>query len=357
MIGKRGVSMVKNYKCPGCGASMVYDEGTNCMVCEYCGTKVPVEQAKEESEASKRQSSETQNVQKQQMEGVKAYHCPNCGAEIVTDAHTAATFCSFCGSPSMMEDRLSGYYEPKYVIPFQIDKEHAVELFRQWTKKGIFTPRSFSSQIQLDKITGMYVPYWLYDYQVRTKMSAEGKNIRTEIHGDTEYIYTDHYDIYRDVEIDYNQIPVNASSKMSKDKMERLEPFDYKGMKQFQMPYLSGFQAEKYNQTEKELEPEAEVRAKQFAYEETRATIHGYDEVGSVHSSSDAQKERAEYAMLPVWILNYQYKNKDCMITLNGQTGRLIGKLPISSVKVAAIFICLTAIIFLFILLLGGVIG
>ena len=71
-----------------------------------------------------------------QKEGLRTYHCPNCGAEIMTDENTAATFCSFCGSPTLIEERLSGVLRPKYLIPFQIDREKAKEMFRKWTRRG-----------------------------------------------------------------------------------------------------------------------------------------------------------------------------------------------------------------------------
>lgn len=360
--------MVKNYKCPGCGASMVYDEGSSSMVCPYCGKTVPVSEAdggeNEVAAGSDREiNSENDFTQKAPEEtdaadndgsGLKAYHCPNCGAEIVADANTAATFCSFCGSPTLIEDRLSGYYRPQEVIPFQIDKEKAKELFLKWTKKGLFTPRRFSQSAMLEKLTGMYLPYWLYDYEVSVQMNAEATRSRIERRGDTEYIYTDHFRINRDVTADYDRIPVNASDKMPQDIMERVEPFQYQDIVEFQMPYLAGFQAEKYSHSREEMQEAARERARQYALQETRATIVGYEAVNVLHTAEQPVPGKAEYAMLPVWLLNYDYQGKHYLLTLNGQTGRIIGKLPVSAARAGITFAILTAVIFGILTLIGG---
>ncbi len=36
------------------------------------------------------------------------YICPSCGAEVVTDATTAATFCYYCHNPVVLSEKLTG---------------------------------------------------------------------------------------------------------------------------------------------------------------------------------------------------------------------------------------------------------
>lgn len=90
------------------------------------------------------------------------YTCPSCGAEIVTDETTAATFCYYCHNPVILSGRLSGEFHPDYVIPFAMEKKRAVEIFEQWMKKKRFVPKAFYSEDQIEKISGVYFPYMLY---------------------------------------------------------------------------------------------------------------------------------------------------------------------------------------------------
>ncbi len=360
---------------------MVFEEGTDHMVCPYCGTKVSMEQISREETTGKEtgpkgtdgdetsgeetgpkgtDGDETSGenlgaeAEAETMGGhVRTFHCPNCGAEMMTDENTAATFCSFCGSPTLIEERLSGILKPKYLIPFQIDREKAKEMFRAWTKKGIFTPRSFSSASALDKVTGMYVPYWLYDYEADVDLDAAATRVRSTRKGDTEYTYTDHYKIYRNVSAAYEKVPEDASTQMPDDVMERLEPFDYDQIKDFEMPYLTGFLAEKYNDDQEKMKNRAEERIRGFAVKETLDTIQGYTTVTVVRQDVSLKQKRQDYAMLPVWIMNYRYRNKQYMLMINGQTGKMIGKLPLDYGRIGISYVLLSAVMFLLLSLLG----
>ena len=47
----------------------------------------------------------------------------------------------------------------------------------------------------------------------KPRMTAKAEKIRTERHGDTEYTYTDHFHVYRDVEAQFEKVPADASEK------------------------------------------------------------------------------------------------------------------------------------------------
>lgn len=339
--------MVLEYQCPSCGAKMKFDAKLQKMICEYCGAIKEVSEVEQEQE---------QQQQKPEPVEVKQYICPSCGAEIITDEHTTATFCSFCQSPTLMEDRILADM-PKYVIPFQFDKKHAKEIYREWTKKGLLTPSGFHKEATIEKITGIYVPFWLYDYQAEIELLAEGKKVRTERHGDTEYVHTDHFQVMRHLRTEYEKIPADASEAMDDATMDCLEPYDYKKLMEFQMPFLSGFFAEKYNYTDEQLEDRIANRVNSYIYQAAMDSIKGYTSVDVRNKNIQMKKETAEYAMLPVWMLNYQYKDKMYSFAINGQTGRFVGKLPLSYAKVAGCFSGIFLGITILLRVIGGLLG
>ena len=75
-----------------------------------------------------------------EQQGMRSYHCPTCGAELVTDETTAASTCAYCGSPVVLSDHLSGAKRPNYVIPFKVDKKTAKETLKNFYKGKIFLP-------------------------------------------------------------------------------------------------------------------------------------------------------------------------------------------------------------------------
>ncbi len=139
---------VITYKCPNCGGDLTFDPASGKYKCEYCLSSFTQEEAEkanpkaaealngeddaagaqEASDAQKESSTEETKGETEQGEAV-VYTCPNCGAEIVTDATTAATYCFYCHNPVVLSGRLSGEYMPDFVLPFKISKEQAIEKF------------------------------------------------------------------------------------------------------------------------------------------------------------------------------------------------------------------------------------
>ena len=78
---------------------------------------------------------------------------------------------TYCHNPIVLEEKLRG--EPDYVVPFQIDKKKAQEIFTQWVGRKKFVPDYFFSASQIESMTGVYFPYWLYSCQVKGDLQAE----------------------------------------------------------------------------------------------------------------------------------------------------------------------------------------
>ncbi len=331
--------MVRIYKCPNCGGNMLFDPEKKLLVCESCGsTKNPNEV--NESEVKEEDNKSEEN-------GVVHYKCPSCGAELVTDQYTSATICAYCGSPNIIEDRLNANFKPDRIIPFKYNREYTIKAIRKWCNDGIFSPADLLSKSNLDKVTGVYVPFWLYDIYTNTDMSAKATKVRVYRRGDTEYTETSRYDVYRNVDAEFNKIPADASIKMDDQLMDLIEPFNYSELTNFEMSYMSGYMAEKYNYTSEELENRAIRRTDKYSTDLARGTISGYDSVSVLSSDVRSNIENSEYVLLPVWIYNYRYNKKDYKFIMNGQTGKIIGKPPISKARIFGVYLSSAIAVFL----------
>lgn len=319
--------MVIHYKCPNCGSDMAFDAESGALSCGNCGRQDNIEDFSDEFIETVFEEDEA-----------KEYHCNNCGANIVTDADTTATSCSFCGAAVVLADRVSGILAPSLVIPFTISKRQAEEAFIKWCRKGLLTPRGFMSASRIKKITGIYVPFWLYDLKNEAKIHAIGTRVRTYTRG--EYIYTEtkYYDVYRDLRIDFSRVPVDASEKMDDVLMDKLEPYHYSDLKDFKTPYLAGYIAEKYNYDAKELFPRVKEKMNKPLDDFIRSTVSGYTSVRYKNKNITTKSRKSLYTMLPVWMVYYDYEQSEHIFAMNGQTGKVVGKPPLSKGKIAAWF-------------------
>ncbi|MBP1994127.1 TFIIB-type zinc ribbon-containing protein [Paenibacillus eucommiae] len=337
---------VIEYKCPGCGSGMVFDSETGMLSCHSCGRKDSIEDNPDPLTKQIFVESEA-----------KEYHCQSCGAVIMTEEETTATVCSFCGSAVVLGDRLTGKLAPATVIPFSISKEEAMKAFKKWCRKGRLTPSGFMTADRVKGITGMYVPFWLYELHNGIEVQGLGTKVRTYREGDYICTETQHFDVYRKLQVNYTRVPIDAAEKMNDELMDKLEPFPYDQLQSFKTPYLAGYIAEKYSYSDEELLPRAKDKISKFIESYIQSTVAGYATVNFAHKQIDTRFVHADYALLPVWVVHYDYNKLEHTFAMNGQTGKVVGKPPISKAKVAVWFASLSGVSFLSLKLVSWMMG
>ena len=355
------------YLCPNCMAYLRYDGKESKWVCDYCDSRFSMEELeqrglqKEESDYEVKQRAEAdensadvsfsyeENVPQPEddLSHMRGYICPSCGAEIVTDDVTAATFCVFCGNPTILPKQLEGEYRPAAILPFETDKEDAKKAFLNLCKGKKLLPPGYTSEQRLEKITGVYVPFWLFDCKADFTYHATGENVSTW--ADPRFIYTktDLYHIHREGRMEFENIPLDASEKMQDDLMDALEPFHLDRKKPFDMSYLSGFLAEKYTYEPKDLYDRMTSRITPGVENKAGEGGRAYQRVYGVKCHTDFSSDKQTYMLLPVWMLISKYQGKDYLFAMNGQTGKIVGELPVSSGQTAKWFGIIFAVTFL----------
>ncbi len=378
------MSKVIHYKCPNCGSDMAFDSQTGFLRCASCGRTDNIENMKKNTGmkdgedfhydaneedikaansafdydyADSNTDDEPSNHSTFKEHEAHEYHCNNCGAILITEANTTATTCSFCGAGVVLSDRLTGNLAPAKVVPFTISKEQAQQAFIKWCRKGLLTPRDFMTADRIKNITGLYVPFWLYDLNGRGEAEATCTRVRT--YSDANWIYTEtkYYHVYRKVDLNYSRIPCDASRKMEDHMMDKLEPYQYNNLKDFNMPYLAGYIAEKYDFTDEDMLPRIKQRVNTYVDNYISSTINGYSSVMYRRKDINIRKKKADYTLLPVWMVSYDYKQADHIFAMNGQTGKIVGKPPLSKAKIFGWFAGVSTgcfLLFQIITLIGG---
>lgn len=357
------------YKCPNCGGELVFDPDLAKYKCPFCNSIFTQEEldrlkpssakeqkAEEDTQENSREETgpKTQESGAQQSTDAVIYTCPSCGAQIVTDDTTAATFCYYCHNPVVLTGKLSGRYLPDKVIPFKIGKKKAQQQFGDFIKSKKFVPKEFWNDRQIQMLSGVYYPYWEYDGEYQSQMSASCKNVRVWVAGDTEYTETSVFDVERSGQVQLKDMLNNALKKSNKELVENVQPFVMKEAESFNMSYLSGFVAEKRDMEKDEFESSVQTEAKECCERMLRDTISGYEIVDIRQSSSVPVSGKWSYVLLPVWVLTYRGRNNTMYyFAMNGQTGKVCGKLPVDNKKLFLVSLLLGLIIFA-IAFLGG---
>ena len=343
-----------DHKCPNCNASINYNPKDKNWICEYCGSKFTLEELKANEENFKKTNvnnskelKEDKN-EKQDNTEMDTYHCQDCGAEIIADKNTAATFCVYCKNTAILKSRLTDKFSPSKIIPFSKTKDDAINAFKQVGKRKFLMPKEFSNPQNIQELTGVYIPFWLYSCKMKGFVSGKGTKVMTWSTYDYYYTKTDTYRVERGGIYTFDNIPVDGSVRFNDAVMNSIEPFDYNELEDFNYSYLSGFLAEKYDVEKNEAKKITIDRAKNSTLDDLQAKARsgGYATFVASQKETNVEEERIDYVLLPVWMVNIKYKDKMYTFAMNGQTGKMIGDIPYSKGKLALFIIILFVIVF-----------
>lgn len=320
-----------DYKCLSCGANLRFDPPTQKWVCDYCGASY----AKKELDEAYGTDDNLKNEEETKVEtNYGCYNCPNCGAEIIMDETTTATFCVYCGSTAIVKNKLKGEFNPSKIIPFKTTKDDAIAAFEKYKKGKLFIPDEFTNPRNIEKISGIYIPFFIYDCDVDLELHIKATRIKHWSDFSYNYTKTDYYNLYRNASTHFENIPVDGATKFPDDIMNSIEPFNYEDLQDFAPSYLSGFLSERYNVDTNELFEIAKKRAIKTSEDEILSKVTSYSTKTITDRNHNVKKnDTSEYVLLPVWMLNVKFNNNIYTFAMNGQTGKFVGNVPIDKKK------------------------
>ncbi len=294
--------------------------------------------------------------------------CDGCGAQIQVAAGLRTAKCPYCASPAVIERPADpSRPDPAFVLGFVVTKERALEQARAWIRRPWFAPGAFRRAEPSD-VRGLYLPVYLYTAMASAEYSAEiGENyivvetyVTTDSKGNTvTRTRTRTKTEWRSLSgswVSYvDDIIVSASSGLPNDELERVEPFDLRALHRFSPKVLSGWIAE-----DPSIGPEqclTQARSETDAAIARRLAAHmPGDSHRGLQYRWRAEHEDLELMMLPVWVLAVKYAADKPLVRLvvNGQSGTVGGRAPLSWAKIVAVIVAALVIIVVAVLIGGS---
>ncbi len=304
-------------KCPSCDGALEFNPQTGKMECKFCGNSyenepVNIVETEKKSEPHK-------IFNKRETMECNIYTCTACGAKLAVNRVETSSFCAYCGQPTIVFSRVSQELKPDGIIPFQITGEQAYNTVRAKFAKGIMLPKAIK-EFRMEQMRGIYIPYFIYDIDYRDTKCLTGK---VPVVGGQSKKY-----FIRKAEGNFRGIVYDASKQLNDESAIRLEPYDLSGLKPFTPEYLSGFYADKCDLNQEETEACGVARAKNFFDTEMRKSVKA-DYITMHGGNPSYEVKNITYALFPVWFLTFRYKNEPYTILINGQTGKMVGSVPV----------------------------
>ena len=326
------------YTCPCCGAPLNYGAQSGKLECGACLNSYDIE-ALESMQAPQEHigvhfdlPAETFGAEDEQE--IQAYICKGCGAELMTQETTTATECPYCGSPTVLPERIEGGVKPELVVPFVVTKEEAQEQFEDYFKGKKLLPNVFlNTRNRIAEMRRLYVPYWLFDCGAYGDIvyNAQRRHVRRE--GEWEIIDTEHYAVRRAGGMAFENIPVDGSEKLDNAITESLEPYDLSAAVPFQPAVLAGAMADHADVDAQACETRVRERVEKSMEDALRSTVSGYTSVTPRSRSIRSEDGKATPVLMPVWLITTEKEGTVYTFAINGQTGKLTCDVPADTKK------------------------
>ena len=249
-----------------------------------------------------------------------------CGGELLTEATTAATFAPIAEAPPFF-GRVSESSARTGSSPSSSGGKAQEAFLRFCTGKRLLPKHFLTSQ-----------PGWSKSRHVRSLLDlrlrrrGQGRyRPRVSHWADSQYSYTrtDHFLLQRGGGLQCRGVPVDGSQKMDNTWMEAIEPYDYTQAVPFDMAYLSGYLADQYDVSSGRASP-LPTPGSGHGGAMLAGTTPGFATVVPESKFVQVHGGQVQYMLLPVWVLHATYDGRSYTFMMNGQTGKLVGELPIS---------------------------
>ncbi len=341
-----------SFPCAQCGANLVFQPGTEQLVCPHCGHVNHIETRKADKlqEVDFRKALRDQ-ISVTEVETTQVVVCDTCGAAVEADEKERASVCPYCASPLVRDPGANRHFKPKGLLPFLLSEREGRTALDKWLGSRWFAPSGLRQYARADKrLTGIYTPYWTFDAD--TASSYTGRR------GDTYYV-TETYTVQTNdgpqrmtrqvprirwtnvsgrVRRFFDDILVLASTGLPKDHADQLAPWDLHALVPYRPDYLAGFRSEAYTVDLEAGFSEARAVMDMQIRRDIRFDIGGdHQQITSV--DTNLGDITFKHILLPIWIAAYRYRGKSYQFVVNGRTGAVRGDRPYSAWKIVAAFI------------------
>ncbi len=338
-------SQEHRFPCDQCGADYRFDPGNGTLTCDHCGNSEPIGDQTRDHVALKELDFDAATAEKlpdSEIEETRVSSCPNCAAQIEFDPNSHATECPFCATPIVTDTGAHRQIKPRGVLPFAMDERTARKAMTDWLGKLWFAPNGLQEYARKGrKMQGIYVPYWTFDADTKSRYRGE----RGTVYYETRTVTRDGKQVQERVSKVrwrsvrgrvarfFDDILVLASHSLPKRYTDALEPWDLSALEPYQPQYLAGFRAEAYTVELQQGYGEAREHMGRIIERDVRFDIGGDRQ--RVHDiDTDVSDVTFKHILLPVWLAAYKYRGETYRFVVNGRTGRVQGERPWSTVKI-----------------------
>ena len=323
------------FSCPNCGGKTRFNPKLQKVECEYCGTTFDVDKSVNVTERSIEELLEKGTA----WTGTEVIKCPNCGAKEIVSKNDISKPCPFCGTTNIVTTEELPGLKPQGVCPFEIPQEDASGIAKKWVKKKIFAPNAFKKSAQAKNIHGVYSPAFTFDSETTSTykgmLGVYEQRTRPGPNGTVEtYTVLRSFPVSGTYDATFDDMIVQASTNIPFNVLNKIEPFPTNNAPKYNQAFLRGYSSNTYSKDGQQCWAECKMNMDSEIKHQVLRKYH-HDVVETFHLNTTHKKSSYKYLLLPIYIGHHNFKEKLYNFYINGSTGKIWGKSPLSFWKVS----------------------
>ncbi len=315
-------------KCPKCKESITFDSVNQVWFCNHCKSEFL-----------------DKDIQKNQaVTPVKIYHCDNCCEQYATV--NSEFNCIYCGNN--LNQAAEEFIKPDYIKPFVNNKNDAIKVFKKMLKNRIFYPNILKKSTIINNIKGVYVPFWIYNFEINGKVTFLGMDEVNNINSK--------YEITNDCHFEFVNYMISASKNFPNNLIDSLELYNYSDLTEYDDNYLAEYAILQNSINEEESFDKIKSEAMNVSIGKVRKAINHNKK--KLHSNNmEITNINKKCVLLPIWIVSVIYNDKNYILAMNDFNGKTFNNVPTSMIKTIVLSIIIFIIYFVIGLIVMKVLG
>ena len=351
--------MMNNFvelSCPNCSSELNYDAEKSKLKCLHCAAVFEIEHSDEIIHEISFDTDPLQAVDNSPE--VLSYKCSKCGKENTSSSNIVFFECSNCGNNVINTQAYKQkVIHPSSILPFAISKNNAADIFKQWIGKGFWNESSLKDLSLIENLKGHYIPFWTFDVSTANEWSGQAGYYyyETENYTDqqgrrqTRSITKTRWEYHSgSLNHFFDDILICGNKDIPLQKINGIYPYQLEQLVPLNEKYIAGWSAENYSKNITESFEAAKSYINDAVYRLCSGELGGDTQTGLL-VNTEMSNRTYKHIVLPVWVCEYLYKGTKYSFIINGQTGKIDGKKPISATKVSmAIIVVLLVALLIF---------
>jgi predicted RNA-binding Zn-ribbon protein involved in translation (DUF1610 family) len=352
------VVALEKHECPACGAQAEWNATSQTLRCPFCGTESPYRIDRETGQVMEVDLVSTLRALPADARGWqderRSVQCQSCRAVMVFESARVGQNCEFCGSPALVDyQEIKAPIRPQGVLPFRVDASRVRDEIRRWWRSKWFAPNTLARKALVDTVRSLYIPYWTFDARVHCPWEAEaGYHYYVNVEGQDskgnrvvrQEQRTRWEPSQGEIDHSFDDDPVPGTQGLPMELLRQVEPFPTPEVVPYDTAFLSGHVVEHYKVVLIEAAEQSQQQMHAALERLCAAQVPG-DTQRNLRIFPTFSGRTFKHVLVPVWLLVYNYRAKAFQVIVNGYTGKIAGKYPISTWKVLLVILLVAIVV------------